>query len=686
MSTSSSATSSTSSGASTGIGSANWSAASAPDSITAPLHGSGDAEAQSHEDADALPGPAQPDKNSHKGGQTRVALRRAFKIVLIIIACVAVILLARLAWHGYTGYQTARALMGVVGQSGRMAGGELIMAAYPHVQELHATALAVEGDLRLTVLPLFQGASILPWVGETAGVVPALADAGRGMLDVGMDALAAIAASAQTHPDAGLLQVVSRSIEESPQVYADLGGRATQIRLGLDQIDTHHLAGFATSPVLQVQAVARLMEAGLHVSHAAPQLLGFDGPSTFLLLVQNNHELRPTGGFISALGTVTLDGGSLGDLEIKDSYQVVNHTVDHPPAPEAMRRYMGIELIFVRDANWSPDFPTTASLVRGLYAQDVGVAVDGVIAIDLHAVQNIIHALGPIELEGADEPVTGETFVEQIIQFWEAPIDSDVELTTGEQDNNWWRQRKDFMPLLAQAALEKVRSGNINPLALAHAAVVSLDSGSIQAWFPDQELARTLNNFDWDGRVAAPVGVDYIAPVDTNLGYNKVDAVLTRGLEYGVEWHDGQATATATLHYHHPALNDDPVCEPDAHYQGSYTEMTQRCYFNFVRLFVPRGSELVSIEGVEPDSIAVQPQLGPNNTTVFGGYFSMQPGTAHQVRFIYILPPTISPDEYALTIRRQAGTGPLPVVIRLGENSLSTILEETHLNWNPGLD
>ena len=37
-----------------------------------------------------------------------------------------------------------------------------------------------------------------------------------------------------------------------------------------------------------------------------PNLLGFNRPQTYLLLAQNNDELRATGGFITAIGLVGL--------------------------------------------------------------------------------------------------------------------------------------------------------------------------------------------------------------------------------------------------------------------------------------------------------------------------------------------------------------------------------------------
>ena len=95
--------------------------------------------------------------------------------------------------------------------------------------------------------------------------------------------------------------------------------------------------------------------------------LAWKGPRTYLVLVQNSHELRATGGFIAAVGRVSVDGGRLVDFDFQDSYALYSDRSTYPPAPQAMQQYMGIPLLVMRDANWSPDFPTTAQVARALY-------------------------------------------------------------------------------------------------------------------------------------------------------------------------------------------------------------------------------------------------------------------------------------------------------------------------------
>ena len=439
----------------------------------------------------------------------------------------------------------------------------------------------------------------------------------------------------------------------------------------------------AAPPSRPHSAALELYTEGVQLAPLLPNLLGVEGPKTYLLLVQNNHELRATGGFITAVGTVTIEKGRISALEFTDSYVIAPDNVDHPLAPEPMKRFMGIEILFLRDANWSPDFPTSARFASSIYAQDVGVQVDGVVTVDLRTVELLVGALAPLEVPGTDVVLTGDNVMEQIMRFWDQPPGTDINPEIGHE---WWLQRKDFMPLIAQSAIERIQSGEFNPLSLIEAVNTALNERAVQIWLADPDAAELIAEQGWDGRLLPEAGADYVALVDMNMGYNKVNAVLERKVDYAVDWPNdgttpGQATVTVT--YRHPLDVVDDRCSPLTGYGMlvTYTEMIERCYFGYVRLYVPGGSELIGIEGVDKESILSQP--GERGTRVFAGYFSMKPGEEHTVTFTYHLPESITPENYSLVVQRQAGVDPLPLDIAVGDTTLSTTLADGRMIWSP---
>ena len=111
-----------------------------------------------------------------------------------------------------------------------------------------------------------------------------------------------------------------------------------------ERIDTARLSPRIQSLLARYDEAYPLADKGLALLEVAPQLLGADQPRTYLILVQNEEELRATGGFISAAGRVTLDAGQIVSLIIEDSYAVDDFTTPYPDPPAPLRDYMGIDL------------------------------------------------------------------------------------------------------------------------------------------------------------------------------------------------------------------------------------------------------------------------------------------------------------------------------------------------------
>lgn len=412
-------------------------------------------------------------------------------------------------------------------------------------------------------------------------------------------------------------------------------------------------------------------------------LLGTDRPHTYLILVQNNHELRPTGGFIAAVGRVTIDKGRITDLTFNDSYDIFQGGTDYPPAPMPMQEFMGIPYLTFRDANWSPDLPTTVEFARTLYGKDTGKTFDGLVTVDLNALELIVDGLGSLTAPGVDEPLTGENVVAQVMELWARPAESDVALGTGDL-GAWWEQRKEFIPRLTQAALQKLQSGDVNYLALATAALTALNRRDIQIVVGEPTMAALLAGQGWDGALQPQPGSDYLAVVDMNMGYNKVDAVIDRSLAYTVTWPNGSnqpAQATLALTYRHPLDVVDEGCDPSPRYGNDYQDMIERCYFNYLRVYVAEGSTLIDATGLQPESL--NSQHGERGTQVFSGYFVLPPNNSHTVAITYQLPADISKDAYSLLIQRQSGTNALPISLSVDGVTHAEILDEGHLYWSP---
>ncbi len=577
-------------------------------------------------------------------------LRLALLAMFIVAA-------AWLGWRGYRAVSQARLAVADLRQLQALAENPTPSA----LPVLRGNLAALETHLSATQSaagPFLKAAPLLGWlpqIGPTVRDAPSLLTMAIELAGGGRQALDALAPVTDLLEQRGQGDLVARAL---PAI-ADAGPQlaAADKRLARAEALRRQVRG-PLHPKLAPQ-MARLdrflplIRAGLQGSQAAPTLLGMDSPRTYLVLAQNSDELRATGGFISGVGHVTVDRGRITAIQLGDSYTVDDFRQPHPQPPAALATRMGAELLLLRDSNWSPDFPTSAQVARALYAQDQGIITQGAIALDLEAVRLLVAALGPLEVPGWPEPVSGDNVIAAIRKAWEAPATSQgtvQEATT----SDWWLKRKDFMGELVGAAMAKLQGGgSLNPLTLGLALLQMLDERHLQIAVDAPDLAAVLAERAWDGSFSATAG-DFLAVVDSNLGYNKANAAIQQQISYRTTVEGAGLVATLTVTYTHtsPALAAGTACVRRSLYGDSYEALVQRCYYDYLRIYAPNGSGLLAAEGLEGAAAG----RGEGNTTVFSGDLVVRPGESHAVTVRYRLPTSVPTTPYRVTVRKQAGT------------------------------
>lgn len=609
--------------------------------------------------------------------------RRALWLVLSLLLLLIGYKAFQIGRQGWAAYRAGQELQ-TLAHSGLQV--SKLPQAQASTQKLANALTGMTSELQ-PLQPLLHNLGWVPRYGPTLVAVPELLTAGSELTSLASEGLTLLRATPQgpegTDPLLLLSSFFSTTVATAQPQLTTMAGHATRAEQALQKVQISQLPPTLAERLSLVQPLLPLLNSGLTLGPALPNLLGFKVAKTYLILVQNNHELRPTGGFISAIGKLTIDQARIANLEFVDSYKLFRQDVNYPAAPEPMQRYMDVPLMLVRDANWSPDLPTTAKLVKALYTQETGTSIDGIVTIDLRAVQLIVGALGPLSLPGAPAPITGANIIEQIKQFWAKPPETGDTIQS-KGLGQWWGQRKDFMPTLAKAALQRVQSGQFDYKALLENTQAALNERAIQIWLAEPAAETQLARLGWDGGLHPQPGQDFLALVDTNMGYNKVNAVLQRSLSYTVTWSTNAtqpAQAAVAIRYTNPVTETDPICAAKAYYGNDYDDMINRCYFNYIRLYVPAENQFVALEGVQPDSVTKQ--RGEQNLRIYAGYFMLKPGETKTITFRYQLPARLQPDNYALLIQRQAGSGSLPLRLQIGQQTTTTLLQTGKFTWSP---
>jgi hypothetical protein len=553
--------------------------------------------------------------------------------------------------------------------------GENLRGAYDEIKGLQTDAAPL--------LWLSRYLGWVPGIGDDLIAAPALLDvalsvtqAGTVVFD-GLEPLVALQEQGE-FGERPLAQVLDILTDAEPAL-ASARTFLDEAEIRRSAIDQADLSSRVAELVDQLDGYLPLFRTALDGAQVLPALLGVSGPRSYFILAQNSDELRATGGFISAVGLLTLRDGEVSDISFEDSYAIDDFSYPYPDSPPEVLRYMGIDQWVFRDANWSPDFPTSAQKALELYRISREVDADGVLAIDQYAVQEVVAALGTLEVPEWPEPVTGDNVISLIRLAW-APEDAE---STAAFNKEWWKQRKSFISDLIGAMRDKLETNpnDIDWFSLGRAVLKGLDERHLQVWLDGEhnEAISLLAEKGWDGALRETAS-DYLLVADTNLGFNKVNAIVQEELDYRVLVSiDGSAQATLTVRHTNPS-NSDLECNHWPRYGVDYSDLINRCYWNFLRVYVPGGSQLVAATAhpVAADwLITGQSQTGAakvlapeKGKEVFSSFFVLPHDEEIETRFVYLLPESVLERveggwRYRLQVQKQAGTVAVPLRVSL---------------------
>lgn len=558
----------------------------------------------------------------------------------------------RLANNAQTAQNLAQGGMAELIQSERLEQlGQMIEESTQDVRELRALLGAL-----IDAAPWFGW---LPIISGDLENLPALMNFAERLLVTAEDTLA-IGSSLNVELEAGrasgtpITASLLRTTQSQSAEIQDARRRLAETRQSRSRISAARLSPSARAPLNRIDQSLPMWQTTLDALAIAPILLGGDRPRVYLLLAQNNDELRATGGFISGAALLRVDRGMIAVSDFQDSYAVDDLTKLHPTPPRALTQYMFTGVWLLRDSNWSPDFPTAALVAENIYSIDRGIIVDGVIAVNDRMIPRLLDATGAVTLETYPERIDSQNDLAVMRAYWASPQGQG-------QSGDWWRHRKDFSGKLLEAIVSRLRTGEFDRTKLARALFDSILAKDLLVYVNDAGVEN--NALAWGGALYKGTG-DALMIVDSNVGFNKVDGNIERRAEYFVSLDaSGAGQAVLSLTYTNlSAATDDATCLHRPYYPPTYAELQQGCYWNYVRVVVPEGSQLISTtEGLEA---ATEPST--DGRTVFGAFFVVPCGESRTIRFEYRLP-VVTPDKvkYNLKLEKQPGAAPFQIRVRV---------------------
>ena len=351
-----------------------------------------------------------------------------------------------------------------------------------------------------------------------------------------------------------------QNLQNTQSAIADLTYAYFKLSALTSQKDSENILGVKTSKIASIL-------------QAFPEITGTTQEKHYLILFQNNSELRPSGGFIGSVGELKMKDGKIADLKVRDVYELDGQLKTHIEPHYIIRRYLQPHL-YLRDSNFDIDFEDNAHVAAQIYNAETGNKIDGVIALDFEVIKQLLSSTGKIKIPGQDLEIDSET-AQSLIQD---------KVQTGFYPGS--DQKKAILQSLMTTLLLRLEDDPKLAASFAKEIPKLLDEKHIQVTFRDENIQKLFAANDYTGSINDTRKGDNLARNDifgvneANIGVNKANESLQRKLEYESFIGQNSIISKATL----TLLN---------------TGKNPENYRAFVRFITPKSSTL---EGVDIDN------------------------------------------------------------------------------------
>lgn len=440
--------------------------------------------------------------------------------------------------------------------------------------------------------------------------------------------------------------------DKSQQEKKETADRLFLLRFQADELNKY-LNTISQKLNYQVDFAKKLKNKLLKVQEIASQtqnflaytdlIFGKNSQKKYLLLFQNNMELRPGGGFIGSFGMAQFTDFTF-NLEIWDVYEADGQLKVHVEPPEPIRKYLNQPHWFLRDSNFSADFETNAKQAQYFLKKELGFNnFDGTVALTTTAINSLLEVFDKVYLPDYNEYITHDNF------YIKAQIYSEKNFFPGSI------QKKSFLSSLTRTLLLKLEDAPLNDLIFL--AKRSLDEKQIVIYLKDNNLQKNIDLFGWSGKVNPPACteeiqnnplytnnclVDVIFPIDANLGVNKANFFLNRLFNLKVKiGENGEIEHSLSIKF----KNNSPA----EVFPGGV-------YKNYFQIYIPKNS---AIKKISKNGVSVSDYEVKNEQfKIIALYFEILPKEAAEIKIDYRLEKKILKGRgiYQLIAQKQIGS------------------------------
>ncbi|WP_285247157.1 DUF4012 domain-containing protein [Pseudarthrobacter sp. efr-133-R2A-89] len=354
--------------------------------------------------------------------------------------------------------------------------------------------------------PVWALASGLPWVGPNLSAISEVARSADDVASLGLTPLVRVYESLNW--DALIPSGTGSNLEPIRTAAPTVASSAYAVRASaqrLDEIDSGQLLPQVAKPLEDATAELKLASGALSsaadAANIAPAMLGAESARNYLLMIQNNAEVRASGGIPGALAVLTLDHGklSLGAQGSAGDIGVMAPVL--PVDPQQQQIYSTRLGKYLQDVNLTPDFPTAASSAQAMWERKTGQRVDGVISIDPLVLSYILQSTGPVSVNGPElaaikasglpTALTGDNVVPTLLSDVYAKIKQP-------------KQQDAYFAGVAKEVFSALSSGKGEAKGLISGVTRGTEEGRVLVWSSNASEQSVISKYALSGSISGP--------------------------------------------------------------------------------------------------------------------------------------------------------------------------------------
>lgn len=445
--------------------------------------------------------PSRPgSKGSRRSGQRRLLVRMA-----AVMGSLAVLAGAAAAWLAHRGTEL-RTEMTAVSQLVPEFKDQLLAKDNEAAQKtLDQIELHLDTARGAATDPLWKAATALPFLGQNFSVTTELVLSADDVVDRAAQPMLGVFSSLDWQkmtPVNGRFDV--SPLESSSPTIVAAANTVELTHARLSDINASGLFPEVARPLAEatetLDDLRQTLNTAADTSQILPAMMGANGPRNYLILIQNNAEIRATGGLPGSLAVLHVEDGQIR-LEAQSTGSAMGRfnpaVVVDPVQTQIYSKRLGT---FISDVNLTPDFPTAAKTAKSMWEAKYGSPVDGVIAVDPVVLAHILEASGPLAVPlphpemapGLPTTLTAENVVKTLL----SDVYKDLE-SNALQDA--------YFALASKEVFSALASGKVPGDQLLEALTTSAVENRLHVWSGHNTEQDILGKTPIGGSISGPV-------------------------------------------------------------------------------------------------------------------------------------------------------------------------------------